>query len=241
MAMSGLRLRSMADVGVVGRARIRQQVKRRAITRLVHFTRSDNLPLILRSGAILSRTELESRDIPHHANDWDRIDGHPNHISCSIGFPNTKLLNTFRGQSGFTEDWVILVLDPSPIWWRGSRFCPYNAAKGSGAYIAAGLSGFTRMFRAPNAAALEADASSPAFPHDIQAEVLVQREIPLGHSVRVVTEDSVQIRREVRRLAGLESSAKALFAACADMYRADRVDQIKASGRDVELIFESFD
>ncbi len=80
---------------LVNRQKIKAFCNKRGITTVIHFTRVENLANILAYG-LLSRSELDSRDIEYVFNDWQRIDRYPNAISTSISFPNYKMFYRYR-------------------------------------------------------------------------------------------------------------------------------------------------
>ncbi len=69
---------------------IRDDVVRRGITRLCHFTPERNLVHILTDDAgVDARLRLDQEsDRPFTPTDTVRLDGYVNHISCSIEYPN---------------------------------------------------------------------------------------------------------------------------------------------------------
>jgi len=106
---------------------IREFCVSRGITKLVHFTRCENLSSILRLG-ILDRRTLSLR-VPQekiHINDQKRLDQFLQAISVSISYPNYKLF--FRYQKQIGGSWVVLILKPDILWEFDCAFCSENAA-----------------------------------------------------------------------------------------------------------------
>ncbi|WP_170518779.1 DarT ssDNA thymidine ADP-ribosyltransferase family protein [Ruegeria atlantica] len=72
------------------------------------FTKYSNFPSIMANG-LLRRTELDRRDLAYDFNDDMRLDGHPDSLSVSIGFPNYRMF--YPARQKYTEDtWIVLVL-----------------------------------------------------------------------------------------------------------------------------------
>ncbi|MDG6455166.1 DarT ssDNA thymidine ADP-ribosyltransferase family protein [Glaesserella parasuis] len=112
---------------------IKNEIEKRNIKYLVHFTRLDNVKHILEVG-LLGREALSEKSISYHYNDQYRLDNIPNGICCSISFPNYKMFWGIRknqeNQFGvdIDKDWVILRLKPDILWEKKAYFCRYNAA-----------------------------------------------------------------------------------------------------------------
>jgi len=105
---------------------IRGLVNDRKIPFLVHFTQVENLPSILKHG-LFSVARTEENDIEVISNDHLRLDGHPNGISLSIAFPNSKMFYKYR-KMRTESNWVVLVVDPSVLWTHDCAFYSRNAA-----------------------------------------------------------------------------------------------------------------
>jgi len=101
-------------------------IQERGVQHLVHFTRANNVPSILRHG-LLSRDELEARGISHCINDPYRFDYLTNAVCLSISFPNYKLFYRLR-QENPEEDWVVLRLRPELLDEKRCAFSYSNAA-----------------------------------------------------------------------------------------------------------------
>ena len=158
----------------------------RKIDLLCHFTRLENLIGILRYG-LLSRRTLSERHMRFYAVDHDRLDGCPDAVCLSVGFPNymlfySKRLNYFREEQVSHSQWVVLLLDVRILCEMECEFCQLNAASNLEREIP------RRERRKPEA--LEKmfsdfddirrlDLNLPrSFPTNPQAEVLVFGQIP---------------------------------------------------------------
>lgn len=105
---------------------VQKIVENRSIKYLLHFTRIENLPGILRHG-IIPVGVADKFNINPIINDQLRLDGYKNSTSISIGFPNHRMLYKYR-QENPNSDWVVIVIDPSILWNKECAFCKHNAA-----------------------------------------------------------------------------------------------------------------
>ena len=179
---------------------IREEAESRRICRLCHFTDSANLVSILsRDQGLLSTAFLQKADITSSGptDPW-RWDGHPDHVCCSIQFPNAWCFKSIREERGYPHG-VVLFIEPFYLWQAGTKFCPVNAATASGRLIGEGLDAFRAMF----AKTVEGRRTStrgprhPDFlPTDEQAEVLVPNGIPRKHITGIAVRDEAQAARE---------------------------------------------
>src|SRR4028118_2268045 len=130
---------------------IKQEVERRGITRLCHFTPSRNLVHILTgTTGILATKKLQTDERSVFTpTDLQRLDRHEDYICCSIQYPNAWYFDTAKSKDELHElfkDWVILFINPKYLWLPGTRFCPRNAASGYGNLVAEGKEAFLSMF-----------------------------------------------------------------------------------------------
>lgn len=185
---------------------IREEIRRRGITRVVHFTQSRKLVHILSSpDGILSNLRLRKGAVDvFDANDPLRLDGHLDDINCSIEGPNVWMLNKAKAREEFFEDWVIVVISPRILWGDSVEFTDYNAAGGS-VHRYPGIAGFNRLFAPTVRSQGGRTRSRPASmlassPTDDQAEVLVRGQIPRSsiEAVAVKSREAAIIER--RRL-----------------------------------------
>jgi len=174
----------------------------RGVTRLCHLTPFRNLLHLASEGqGLLSLRQLASQSGDYDQQDLERLDGHPNHICCSIQYPNAWYLRNRKLRATPIQrlfpDWVCLTIAPKHLWSSGTRVCVRNAAALGGTLIEdispgsfqalyassiIGAGGRTYRRSANRIAACTTDD---------QGEVLVHRRIPLAdvHAV-IVTSDS---------------------------------------------------
>lgn len=108
---------------------INEIIKERKIVELYHFTHLENLESILVNG-LLSRNNIEDKNINALINDADRFDRHRDHVSISVSFPNYKLFYTFRNKiSSLKDDWVVIGISPKLLSsYKEKLFTCHNAA-----------------------------------------------------------------------------------------------------------------
>jgi hypothetical protein len=182
---------------------IQTEAQRRGVTRLCHFTKSANLAHILATGEIRDALTLRQSTEGFRPTDETRLDGHPDHINCSIEYPNTWYLEKVMIRDPHFKEWVILTLDPSLLSIPGAKFCPYNAARASGTSIRSGPSAFNALFASTvigNTRRTRLSDHPDWWPTDDQAEVLLPGPIPLGRVLSVIVRDAGQAELEHYRL-----------------------------------------
>lgn len=191
---------------------IRAGAVARGITRLCHFTPSRNLGHIAtQTQGILATQHLRADEKAIlNPTDQGRFDGYPDHICCSIQYPNAWYFQKAREKEHLFRDWVVLLIAARYLWLPGTKFCPRNASANHGGQVRGGAEAFESLF-APNVQGAysktfhRSDSHPPWLPTDDQAEVLIpdriQREDILGVAVR----DESQAKRELARLEQLDA------------------------------------
>jgi len=181
---------------------IRAEVSQLGITRLCHFTPSRNLGHIARGElGVLSTAKLEEDERRlFNPTDLQRLDGRKTHISCSVEYPNAWYFDLAAEKEQLFHDWVVLAVDPDPLWAEDTLFCPNNAAKSLGAGLTAGHAGFQRMFAQRVGNYRRQVVRGAWCPTDEQAEVMVKDQIPMDLINAVIVRDVSQAKREALRL-----------------------------------------
>ena len=188
-------------------AAIRDRANQRGVTRLCHFTPSRNLGHIAadRTGVLSSaRLETDERRV-FNPTDRERLDGFPDHVSCSIQYPNAWYFRKARQKDQLFRDWVVLLIRPHYLWHSGTKFCPRNAAAGGGEDVAEGLAAFESMYapsvRGARGITYRRLLLHPSWlPTDEQAEVLIPDMVEHDDLLGVAVADEEQGRLEARRL-----------------------------------------
>ncbi len=178
----------------------------RGITRLCHFTPARNLFPLLNSGALVSTKRLQD-DVRSFYNptDLQRLDGFTDHVCCSVEYPNVWYLRKAKEQAANYPDWVVLLMEASPLWEDGVGYCPRNASAGSGSLVRFDAAGFESMFAqattgAYNRTYVRGPSHLSSCPTDNQAEVLIPGSIGLDRLQAIAASSTEQANREYQRL-----------------------------------------
>lgn len=186
-------------------ASIRASAVHRGVTRLCHFTPSRNLGHIAEDprGILASQHLAEDEKAILNPTDLMRLDGHPDHVCCSIQYPNAWYFRTARGQERLFRDWVVLLIEAHYLWRVDTKFCPRNAAAGQGRLVGEGAEAFEALFAetVEGVHTYRRGPDHPAFlPTDEQAEVLIPDRIQRQDVIGIAVRDDAQAKREVSRL-----------------------------------------
>ncbi len=181
--------------------------RQRGIARLCHFTPSRNLGHILADHhGVLATKHLKDDDrAVLNATDLARLDGHPDHVCCSIQYPNAWYFQKARGKERLFSDWAVLFIDAHYLWAEGTKFSPLNASAGSGQYLQEGADAFDALFVGSTTDTKgrpwRRGARHPSYlPTNEQAEVLVLDQIEKEDLLGVAVRDEAQARRELAAL-----------------------------------------
>src|SRR4051794_38345257 len=112
------------DGGAAVNAAVLAETQRLGITRVCHFTPYRNLVHIATGGGLLSSAALSGAERRAFTQqDLARWDGHPDHISCSIEYPNAWYYHQKAGNDEVFRTWVVMTMDPKHLGEDGTRFC----------------------------------------------------------------------------------------------------------------------
>jgi len=188
-------------------ARIKAEVYKRGITRLCHFSPSRNLAQILMGnmGILATKKLKDDERSVYTPTDLERLDGFPDHICCTIEYPNAWYFEKARAREMLFKDWVVLLIDPKYLWCKGTKFCSRNAAAGFGGDVAEGELAFQKIFAERTVGAygksfVRTGVRLDSCPTDEQAEVLVPDTISMGDIIGVVVQTEEQARNELVRI-----------------------------------------
>ena len=145
-----------------------------------------------------------------------RLDGHPDHICCSIEYPNAWYWERAYERDQVFKDWTILLIKPNYLWREGTKFSPRNASAANGHLVREGYEAFESLFASEVTGAgkrtFSRGISRPTFlATDDQAEVLVPDRILQQDILGVVVQDVGQAKREIARLKRLDGPIAALL------------------------------
>ncbi|MBX3747810.1 MAG: DUF4433 domain-containing protein [Verrucomicrobiae bacterium] len=193
-------------------ASIRAKVTMRGISRLCHFTPSRNLVHIATDpNGVLSAVRLRKDEkAVFNATDLRRLDGFPDHVCCSVQYPNAWYFRKARGNESLFADWVVLLLRPDALWKAGTRFSARNAAANYGSGVAEGERAFDSMFAQSVIGAygktFTRTAEHPAWlTTDQQAEVLIPDRVAGEDILGIAVASEAQAKREHARLEQLHA------------------------------------
>lgn len=183
---------------------IRAEAERLGITRLCHYTPFRNLVHIATDGLRSTQNLQVAERRAFNKQDLQRLDGHPDHISCSIEFPNAwyyrSKTNLRQGEDKLFRTWVVITFAPHYLWADETLFCHRNASAEHGAYVRSGYQAFQYLYDAPVIGAgyreyrRQKDRLACA-PTDDQAEVLVHRFVSLDDVYTIAVADEDQARQ----------------------------------------------
>jgi len=199
---------------------IRVRTMARSITRLCHFTPARNLVHIAtqEQGVLATQHLRDDEKAVLNPTDLERLDGFPDHVCCSIQYPNAWYFQKAREKERLFRDWVVLLIAARYLWLSGTKFCPRNAAANQGQKVRDGIEAFEALF-APSVEGaygktfLRSASHPPWLPTDDQAEVLVPDRIQREDILGIVVRDESQARREIARLKQLDATVPRLLIA----------------------------
>ncbi|TCV17900.1 uncharacterized protein DUF4433 [Vibrio crassostreae] len=182
--------------------KIEKIVKERGIKSLLHFTQLDNLPSILEHG-LKCKDEL---DDTARCNDEHRLDNHTDTISLSIQHPNDPMFYKYRMQDK-KVDWCVLRMEPEILIEHEALFCRRNAAcaeiRGKTEEELKSAESFEMMFEEIEAhhSTREEQHLRENDPTDVQAEVLIQGNIP-PEKIKGIVFTSRQAKKDHQSIIG---------------------------------------
>lgn len=181
--------------------KFQDEINKRDIECLVHFTPTINLLSIYEQGKILSRALLEISEIEDIFDFIEFLDSirydDKNYINLSLSSPNYFLFNRFRQRCVDKPyiNWCVLKINPKNIYNSDTLFSVTNAAS-SIAKNTYGISGDIQKFRMlfkndiiSKVGNLQRENLKLKYPTDVQAEILVKNEIPISDILQVCFKD----------------------------------------------------
>lgn len=187
-----------------------REIKTRGISRLCHLTQSRKLPHILGTlDGIYSNAWLrENRPDLLDANDPQRLDGLPDHISCSVEYPNFWYYRQVKDRERIFKGWIILLIEPDVMLRDNTVFCPRNCGALGGRLTDPrykGYTGFKRMFEdnvrgAYNRVFTRTEHMPDCCPTDGQAEVMIYRRIEQEKILGMIIPDEKRAKEEISAL-----------------------------------------
>ena len=215
---------------------IAAEAAKRRITRLCHFTPSRNLGHIASDprGLLASCHLEEDEKAIFNQTDSARLDGYPDHLCCSIQYPNAWYFRKARENERLFLDWVVVYIKSRYLWRSGTKFCPRNAAANYGRFVGEGPAAFTALFAqsvAGSGRTYERGPNHPAFlPTDEQAEVLIPDVVAHEDVMGIAVRDHAQARREAARLT-IQGLTPPRIVAVPEFYSPERLSGLLRAGR----------
>lgn len=177
-----------------------EEMERRGIEYLVHFTNLSNLIGILKTGAIYPRWYLNRENFEYVVNDEMRLDSEK-YINLSIMHPNFCLLQKMIEKS--SDIWCILKIDKKYIYNVYTEFSVTNAANYYNK-MNIGITGDLEKFKMMFMEEIKFETSGKVeriiyrkvgnmFPTDIQAEVLCRYYIPINDITEICFANSKEL------------------------------------------------
>lgn len=210
---------------------ILNEIEKRGIKRICHFTKSKNLGHILNDFKGIYAID----SLPENYQDYNdslRLDGKTDYICCSIQYPNIFYLDRIKNNDKLFKDWIILSIDPKIMCSEKTLFSKVNAATERGRYISKGVRGFKSLFD-NNIVTSKRSITRPftmieSSPTDIQAEVLIYNKIPLEYIKEIIVKNEIQAREEFFRIKLLCGKSDIPIIVAPELFNKDLSNKIRA-------------
>ncbi len=225
---------------------IRDDAHNRGITRVCHFTPARNVGHILTgTSGVLASTHLRSdeREV-FNPTDVVRLDGFPDHVSCSIEYPNGWYFPQSESQGAVVRGLGGAVNKTRPVMESGNQVPNRNAAARRGAGVSEGLVAYQAMFASRVVGAygqmfVRGPKHPDWLPTDEQAEVLIPDAVDLKEIMGVAVSSMNQAKRESARMRLLQRSSPPVFIAPV-LFDASRLSvMIRQGQRPEEVEYQS--
>lgn len=175
---------------------IQDIIQQRNISRLFHFTHTDNLFSILERG-LIPRSVLDDSGDNYNYNDEVRVDGHFDAICLSISYPNARMFYKYRSLKA--GDWVLLQINPSVLWDKECAYFSTNAASNNVRFndldLMKGPIALNALFADDVFGAQRVTDLPSEYTTDVQAEVLVFDTIEPSYIVNTIHPNKVSADR----------------------------------------------
>lgn len=180
------------DSSVLSTIDVKDIIKQRNITKLIHFTSQENIESIKKNG-ILSRDKMINDKIDFDYNDHLRLDNHLDAICLSVQIPNKHLIDCFH-QHFPDKMYKIIEIDPAILYQINHNNKPvkriyfdYNAAS---RYSKSSTNNMNIMFqkeiRKRSIVHNRYDLNSDNIPTSDQAEILFFSDIPSKYILNII-------------------------------------------------------
>ena len=189
-----------------------EELGKRKIKYLIHFTLAFNVPSILKHG-LLPRSFLEKKPLQNiirsvfpFDNRFDDIDAN----SISVSFPNDKAFHAKRNQ--INKKWAIILIDPQILSQCPCHFFHHNAASGIPGRKT--INGFQRMFYDQHVDELQMRLRTylklpEHYTTNPQAEILVDSVIP-AKFIKAACVENLETKKNIEAFGGEKFKEKIL-------------------------------
>lgn len=198
-----------------------EEIGKRDIKYLIHFTPTINLLSIFEQNKILLRKLLEENNIENRLDSIEFTDDirfdDKSYINLSVQRPNSFLFSKFREKTSEKSyiSWCVLKIDKKYIYYSDTLFSITNAANSYNRKNV-GITGDIDKFRMMFAPSLKVVRSygeknisrknlEPQYPTDEQAEVLVKDEILLSDILQVCFRNKDELAETKAALSGYKT------------------------------------
>lgn len=179
----------------------------RGVTRLCHFTKFSSLTQIITSDDGILASDYIRSDVKA-VTDADRYDGAPDHISCTVEYPNSWYFKVAEQKNAdkIFRDWVVIYIDPKILNVRQAKFCPCNAGKANGCHICDKMESIESIYdeRVPMFEYNRTESMLSCCPTNGQAEIMIKHSIPPKFFIGIAVISDDMARRVYAMLKTIE-------------------------------------
>jgi hypothetical protein len=222
---------------LMNNALIKEEIQKRKITRLCHFTKSQKAVHILSSEDGIEAVDFLDKSI-YDANDKLRLDRKKEFVNCSIQYPNHWYWNKVKDKTPLFKDWVILLINPELLLLQNTEFCEFNAATENGVHIKKGYNTFKRLYDDIVRGRSRSSNMLPCCPTDDQAEVLIYKSISRKDIIGVVVKDEDQAESEHARWSCLGNIPKFDITIAPDLFNGQWSSKVRQGIVPFEFIYQ---
>lgn len=181
-----------------------QNIQRRHLNSLYHFTAPTNIASIVRTGSLFARRQLAAQGIQPIRNSWGSTEKEialgADYICLSLTKQWAMMRSVILERAELP---AVLIIEPRVIWYEGTCFSPHNSARRD--VRSAELRNWTTEYHFD----LLFHETTSNWPGDPQAEILVRDTITSEDIRNIVFHDQGAFQA-VWQDAGLDRSASAL-------------------------------
>lgn len=213
-----------------------QYLQNRGVTRLCHFTKTTSLIEILTNGNGILATAFIPADVKN-ANDPQRLDGKPDHVCCSVEYPNRWYWSKVRDRDRdeFFREWAVFTIKPEILKTAKFLFCPVNSALDGGRHIREDVEKIGEIFGPACGRVRRPAGMLECCPTNDQAEILIYKSVPMEYinSVIVGNEDCADNVSAILKTIGVPLPVFVSPSVCGREWG----EEVRRGGRPVETAY----